>query len=270
MTGMYYDTAMAAPLMVERDTAPPETGSQDAESSDAKPLDVLILGMGSGTYARQCEAYFGNMNIEGVEIDEKITDLSRKYFDLPEDVEVTTYDGRAYLQAVDTKYDVIMVDAYQDITIPFQMSSREFFTQVRDHLKDGGVMVVNMNMTSEEEGNINDYLTDTIASVFDTVYTADVDGSTNRELFASQNPRISEIFYRNIPDIEDGEFRRTMRNVANRLVPRQGGDYILTDDKAPVELLGIQVIDGLIQDEASYYKDILDEEGIGGLLDRLA
>lgn len=270
MTGMYYDTAMAAPLMVERDTAPPETGSQDAESSDAKPLDVLILGMGSGTYARQCEAYFGNMNIEGVEIDEKITDLSRKYFDLPEDVEVTTYDGRAYLQAVDTKYDVIMVDAYQDITIPFQMSSREFFTQVRDHLKDGGVMVVNMNMTSEEEGNINDYLTDTIASVFDTVYTADVDGSTNRELFASQNPRISEILDRNIPDIEDGEFRRTMRNVANRLVPRQGGDYILTDDKAPVELLGIQVIDGLIQDEASYYKDILDEEGIGGLLDRLA
>ncbi len=270
MTGMYYDTAMAAPLMVERDTAPPETGSQDAESSDAKPLDVLILGMGSGTYARQCEAYFGNMNIEGVEIDEKITDLSRKYFDLPEDVEVTTYDGRAYLQAVDTKYDVIMVDAYQDITIPFQMSSREFFTQVRDHLKDGGVMVVNMNMTSEEEGNINDYLTDTIASVFDTVYTADVDGSTNRELFASQNPRISEIFDRNIPDIEDGEFRRTMRNVANRLVPRQGGDYILTDDKAPVELLGIQVIDGLIQEEASYYKDILDEEGIGGLLDRLA
>ncbi len=270
MTGMYYDTAMAAPLMVERDTAPPETESQDAESSDAKPLDVLILGMGSGTYARQCEAYFGNMNIEGVEIDEKITDLSRKYFDLPEDVEVTTYDGRAYLQAVDTKYDVIMVDAYQDITIPFQMSSREFFTQVRDHLKDGGVMVVNMNMTSEEEGNINDYLTDTIASVFDTVYTADVDGSTNRELFASQNPRISEIFDRNIPDIEDGEFRRTMRNVANRLVPRQGGDYILTDDKAPVELLGIQVIDGLIQEEASYYKDILDEEGIGGLLDRLA
>lgn len=270
MTGMYYDTAMAAPLMVERDKAPPETGSQDAESSDAKPLDVLILGMGSGTYARQCEAYFGNMNIEGVEIDEKITDLSRKYFDLSEDVEVTTYDGRAYLQAVDTKYDVIMVDAYQDITIPFQMSSREFFTQVRDHLKDGGVMVVNMNMTSEEEGNINDYLTDTIASVFDTVYTADVDGSTNRELFASQNPRISEILDRNIPDIEDGEFRRTMRNVANRLVPRQGGDYILTDDKAPVELLGIQVIDGLIQDEASYYKDILDEEGIGGLLDRLA
>ena len=35
---------------------------------------------------------------------------------------------------------MIMVDAYQDITIPFQMSSVEFFTMVKDHLKDGGVM----------------------------------------------------------------------------------------------------------------------------------
>ena len=293
MTGMYYDTAMAAPLMVERDTAgteqqdaessatasqgaepsdteSQEAGSSDAASQDAEPLDVLILGMGSGTYARQCKAYFGDMNIEGVEIDEKITDLSRKYFDLPQDVKVTTYDGRAWLQAVDTKYDVIMVDAYQDITIPFQMSSREFFTQVREHLKDGGVMVVNMNMTSEEEGNINDYLTDTIASVFDTVYTADVSRSSNRELFASQNPDIAGVFERNIADIEDVEFRRTMRNVADSLTPRHGGDYILTDDKAPVELLGIQVIDGLIQEEAAYYKDILDEEGIRGLLDQLA
>lgn len=60
------------------------------------------------------------------------------------DMSVTTYDGRAYLNAIDKKYDVIMVDAYQDITIPFQMSSVEFFTLVKEHLTDDGVMVVNM------------------------------------------------------------------------------------------------------------------------------
>ena len=171
LTGMYYDYAMAAPLMV------PDKPVED--------MDVLILGMGTGTYATQCRKYFGDMNIEGVEIDEKITELSREYFSLPEDVKVTTYDGRAFLQAVDTTYDVIMVDAYQDITIPFQMSSVEFFTMVKDHLKDGGVMVVNMNMHGNKEGDINQYLADTIANVFDNVYTVDVAGSTNRELFAS-------------------------------------------------------------------------------------
>lgn len=76
-------------------------------------MDVLILGMGTGTYATQCKKYFGDMNMEGVEIDEKITDLSRKYFLLPNNVNVATYDGRAFLQAKQKKYDVIMVDAYQ-------------------------------------------------------------------------------------------------------------------------------------------------------------
>ena len=176
LTGMYYDYAMAAPLMVE-----------DKDISD---MDVLILGMGTGTYATQCRKYLGDMNVEGVEIDEKITQLSRQYFSLPEDIQVTTYDGRAFLNSSDQKYDVIMVDAYQDITIPFQMSSTEFFTLVKQHLNDGGVMVVNMNMRGSKEGNINQYLSDTIGSVFNTVYTVDVAGSTNRELFASDNANI--------------------------------------------------------------------------------
>ncbi len=133
-------------------------------------MDVLILGMGTGTYATQCRKYFGDMNVEGVEIDEKITQLSRKYFSLSEDVPVTTYDGRAYLNAMDKKYDVIMVDAYQDITIPFQMSSVEFFTLVKDHLNEDGVMVVNMNMRGSGDGNINQYLSDTIGQVFDAEY----------------------------------------------------------------------------------------------------
>lgn len=160
LTGMYYDYAMAAPFM--------------AGVKEKQRMDVLILGMGTGTYATQCERYFGNMEIEGVEIDEKITKLAEEYFRLPENVTVTTYDGRAYLNAIDKKYDVIMVDAYQDITIPFQMSSVEFFTLVREHLADDGVMVVNMNMRGTKEGNINQYLSDTISQAFDFVYTVDV------------------------------------------------------------------------------------------------
>ena len=209
------------------------------------------------------------MNIEGVEIDEKITALSRQYFDLPQDVEVTTYDGRAYLQATNGKYDVIMVDAYQDITIPFQMSSREFFSLVKEHLKEGGVMVVNMNMHSAGEGNINDYLTDTIASVFGTVCTADVKGTTNRELFASDNPKIAEVLKSSAAELKDPQLRGAMNDVAGSLSFASGGDFILTDDKAPVELLGIQVIDGLIQTEAAYYKKILQENGIRGLAEQL-
>ncbi len=255
LTGMYYDYAMAAPLMI------PEKKTED--------MDVLILGMGTGTYATQCKKYFGDMKMEGVEIDEKITDLSRKYFSLPDDVKVTTYDGRAYLQAENKKYDVIMVDAYQDITIPFQMSSVEFFTMVKEYLNENGVMVVNMNMRGSGEGNINEYLSDTIASVFGTVYTTDVKNSTNRELFASENSELIDTLKTNTRQLQNKELQDLMTTVADESSAYHAGNYVMTDDKAPVELLGMQVIDQIIQEEVAYYKQIYKENGLQGLLEEL-
>ena len=255
LTDMYYDYAMAAPFMC---------GVHEKDN-----VDVLILGMGTGTYATQCSRFFDNVTSEGVEIDEKIIDLSRTYFSLPESVPVAAYDGRAYLDAIDKKYDVIMVDAYRDITIPFQMSSVEFFTSVRDHLNDGGVMVVNMNMRSEGEGGINEYLSDTIAAVFDNVYSIEIKSSSNSELFASQSADFLDTMEKSVSLEPDPALKSMMAHVRSNLKEYEAGDHIMTDDKAPVELLGMRVIDDLIKDEVAYYKDIYKNEGIKGLMDTI-
>lgn len=258
LTGMYYDYAMAAPLM---NPDYPYDGQ----------LQMLILGMGTGTYARQCLAYrdgmgIADMDIVGVEIDEKITDLSERYFDLPQSVRTVNYDGRAYLQAADERYDVIMVDAYQDITIPFQMSSIEFFTLVKEHLTENGVMVVNMNMHSNSESSINAYLADTIAAVFPHVYTVDVPGTTNRELFASQHADMLPLLAAHAEVLADDALRSLMQEVQERIVSYEAGEHLLTDDQAPVELLGMEVIDSLIQNELGYYKERFQQDGISGIL----
>lgn len=250
LTGMYYDYAMAAPVMADM----------------GESANILILGMGTGTYAKQCMEYFDGVTAEGVEIDEKITELAHEYFELPSEVNVTTYDGRAFLNVCEKKYDVIMVDAYQDITIPFQMSSREFFAQVRAHLKEGGVMVVNMNMRSKDNDGINIRLADTIASEFSEIYTVDVSGSTNRELFASNDPRMLERFREKSAAIENEKLRLLMNKIDNELSEYEAGDLVLTDDKAPVEILGMSVIDDLIQDELTYYKERFKEDGIRGII----
>ncbi len=252
LSGLYYDYAMAAPMMTE---------------NGGDGCDILVLGMGTGTYAKQCTEYFDNISIEGVEIDDKITDLAREYFDLPESVKVTTYDGRAFLNVSDKKYDVIMVDAYQDITIPFQMSTTEFFSMVKEHLTDDGVMVVNMNMKSDREGSVNDRLTATISSVFSEVYTADVSGSTNRELFASNNPDMLTSLEKNTLSCDDEQLTAVLERVSQSLTESHGSGDALTDDCAPVELLGMQVIDDLISEELAYYKGILETEGVSGLID---
>ena len=74
------------------------------------------------------------------------------------------------------------------------------------------------------------------------------------------------IFQNNIKTIKNNELYNLMQQAADSLIKYNPGNHILTDDKAPVELLGIQVIDGLIKEEAAYYKEIFKKDGIKGLL----
>ena len=252
LTGMYYDYALAAPAM-----------------SGTNTPRILILGNGTGTFARQCRTYFPDAAVEGVEIDGKITRLASAYFASPGDVPVAEYDGRAYLHSAEGVYDVIMVDAYQDITIPFQMSTREFFTQVRSHLSENGVMVVNMNMHADGADSINAWLSDTIASVFPYVATVDVPQNTNKELFASCSGEPARLLQSGLSSVTDAHLQSLLGAAQKNLAAYAPGDHLLTDDKAPVEVLGMRMIDGLIEEELQQYRNIYAEKGLSGLLSEL-
>ena len=295
LTGMYYDYAMAAPVMAGfvpdeevSEASDKESGSGDdsaadvdagaqaqshagdrAESQAGNACDILILGNGSGTYAKECANHFPDAKIQGVEIDQKITDLAGRYFDMPDSVKVATYDGRAYLEADRHTYDVIMVDAYQDISVPFQMSSVEFFSMVKEHLKPNGVMVVNMNMRASGEKSINSYLSDTISAVFPSVYTVDVKGYTNRELIALNEDLETDTLNDRLDRIGDPDLKALLKKVCGNLRQYRRGDLLLTDDKAPVELLSMRAIDQIINDELAYYKKLFREKGIQGVLNEL-
>ena len=254
LTGMYYDFALAAPIM--------------AGEKEKDTLDVLILGFGSGTYAMQCRKYFPGSRIEGVEIDRKIIDLAYSRFGLDandKNINVVEFDGRAYLRGAG-KYDVIMVDAYRDITIPFQMSSIEFFTEVGEHLNDDGVMVVNLNMRSKQEGSINDWICDTVSAAFPDVRFADVSG--NREVFAAKDSSVYERFENDLYSYSS-DLSSMMARVKKSLIKYDAGSLILTDDKAPVELLGMRVIDEIISDELDYYRELFKGKSISEMIDML-
>ncbi len=261
LTGFYYEYALAGPLMAGFELAD--------EGLDASDKELLILGLGSGTYAGLVEHYFGNVHIEGVEIDEKITLLAEEYFNLNTDnVDVIVDDGRAYLQTGNTKkYDIILCDAYQDITIPFQMASVEFFELCKEHLKEDGILIVNMNMRSSREGAMNDYLCDTVASVYGDCYTVVIPSITNTLLFTSNGMDVKAALSTNLERLDEKDaIYPLMHFVNDNMRYVEAGELILTDDKAPVELLGMKVIDDIINDNLAYYRKLLKEQGIQGLL----
>ena len=192
-----------------------------------------------------------------MEIDQKITDLARKYFELPENVNVTTYDGRAFLNAIDKKYDVIMVDAYQDITIPFQMSSTQFFNLVKDHLNDDGVMVVNMNMRGEEEGNINQYLADTIGTVFSEIYTVDDKGEHIYNINQGNRISIQLAVIAGILTVAQQEFGQQYPFVTDAPVSALGGDNKKSTIQTMIDAFEQSII--IVKDDASSLNKDSDE-----------
>lgn len=254
LTGLYYDYALASNYMVDNER------SSTLDGINNEKLDILILGLGTGTFAYQSNLYYKNCDIDGVEIDSKIVGLATKYFDLPSNVNVYVNDGRAFLDVTDKKYDVILVDAYQDITIPFQMSSIEFFKKVKDHLKDKGVMVVNLNMYTNNEGGINDYICGTIRNCFDNAYK--VKCNTNCEVYACNGFDLKESLTKSINLIDNTELKTMMTRVYSKMEFVEKNGYILTDDKAPVELLGMDVLDDMIFDELDYYRNLIKGKSI--------
>ena len=105
-----------------------------------------------------------------------------------------------------------------------------------------------------------------MASVFQHTVTAPVRGNTNTEVFCTNADDWEETFLCSIAKLKDSDYADMMRTVYSKLTPYEGGSCILTDDKAPVEVLGMRVLDELIADELNYYKDELRTGGLSALI----
>jgi len=261
LSGLYYDYALMAPQFIK---------NFDSNSK----LDLLILGNGTGTYAKQSKIYYPKVKTDAVEIDPKIVELSKKYFNLKEDeANIFETDGRTFLSDKQCgMYDVIMVDAYHDITIPFHMATKEFFTEVSKHLKPDGVILLNINMKSKGDNPINQYLTQTVKSVMNKVYTCDLNGSTNVLLFASNDNDMQNIFENNIDKLDSSSpLLDVSQYVKDNLQEITKAELIFTDDLAPVEVLGQSLLNNIVKDELNNFKDMVNfkENGINGVFDLL-
>ena len=91
----------------------------------------------------------------------------------------------------------------------------------------------------------------------------------NIKYWASENPELIDTLKINTKQLQNKELQDLMTTVADESSAYQAGNYVMTDDKAPVELLGMQVIDQIIQEEVAYYKQIYKENGLQGLLKEL-
>ncbi|MGH2956963.1 MAG: spermidine synthase [Solirubrobacterales bacterium] len=199
------------------------------------PERIAILGNAAGTTARAYGHFFPETEVDGVEIDAKLTELGERYFDLDNPrLEVFHDDARPWLRNSDGDYDVIMVDAYRQPYIPFYLATREFFELARDRLAPGGAVIVN---AGHPEGNddLEKVLGRTMAEVFPTVIRDPLE-PTNTLLLASEASASAERLAEALPDLPD-DLRVVAAAASDRIGSRLEGGEVYTDDVAPVEWL---------------------------------
>lgn len=107
---------------------------------------ILVLGGGAFTLPQYLAQTYPESTIDVVEIDPELATIAREqfYYTDPTNVNLIFEDARTYINQADTKYDVILVDVYSDVGVPFSLITKEYGRQIHRLLADDGVVAANM------------------------------------------------------------------------------------------------------------------------------
>jgi spermidine synthase len=225
---------------------------------DRQPDDVrriAIVGLAAGTTARQASAVFPNVVIDGFEIDPKIVDVGRKYFDLNmPNLNVIIQDGRWGLASSQEKYDIICVDAYRPPYIPPHLTTQEFFQIAADHLNPDGVLAINVGRAPGDRRLI-DGLATTLGTIFRSIYVMDIPNTFNSLIYATLQATKEVNLEQNLSHLAARQDSNallidSMTLTLNNLQPSPQHTVVFTDDKSPIEwITNTMILNFILQGE---------------------
>ncbi len=110
-------------------------------------LRALFIGGGGYTFPRYLETVYPDSAIDVIEIDPGVTMVAQAYMGLSENTRIVSYneDARMFLQREPTqRYQLILGDAFNDFSVPYHLTTREFNDRVHAWLESDGIYMVNL------------------------------------------------------------------------------------------------------------------------------
>jgi len=114
---------------------------------DAHPSPrLLFIGGGGYTLPRLLARTHRTVRIDVVEIDPAVSRVARRWFGVPRTPRLRTIneDARWFAMRAQGPYDVIIIDAFNDLSVPYHLTTREFTADIRRLLAPNGVVAVNV------------------------------------------------------------------------------------------------------------------------------
>jgi spermidine synthase len=219
------------------------------QAEKRKSFKSLFIGGGGYTFPRFIEAKYPKADIDVVEIDPEVTWVAHRYLGVAKESRIRSYneDARWFVMNCKEKgrYDLIFGDAFNDLSIPYHLTTKEFVMQLKELLKPNGLLLANV-IDSFKVGQFMPSYIRTLEEVFGkgNVYlitlTSDFDhmGISTYVVVASSKKLDMEDFIKANKG-KDGKEMTSYVMPQDRLQQylRERYSVVLTDDYVPVDNL---------------------------------
>jgi len=217
-----------------------------------RPIErALFIGAGGGAGPRSFQMHHPRMDIDVVDIDQRVLELAQSHFFLEpgERMRLHAEDGRTFLRDANTKYDCIVLDAFTiGGRIPFHLVTREFFELCREHMTPGGVFLININSAVDGgDAKIFHALYRTLSEVFPAVagfaeQYQRLAGNHSRNIVLMAGSELPRDWQRRAEAYESASYvgrPRMLEMAADHVtsLPDMSGAPVMTDDYAPIETM---------------------------------
>ena len=119
---------------------------------------ILVLGVAGGSVIKTLvdEIHFEG-KITGVEIDKAIIEIANDYFHLNEiqNLEIIIDDAFEFVLKTKDKYDLIIIDIFQDVRMPNFLFEKFFIDRICFLLKPKGCILFNTMVLSDKQKQLN-------------------------------------------------------------------------------------------------------------------
>lgn len=149
---------------------------------EGEPQRALIIGLGGGSLAKFLLSHFPACRIDAVELRERVVEVAREFFLLPEDPRLQVFvedAGRFVRRSIpeENGYDLILVDAYGRDGMSASVAELNFFQDLRALLRADGVLAI--NLWSGDSISMEDTLGNIAEAFDDRVFRLPVESKDN-------------------------------------------------------------------------------------------
>lgn len=111
------------------------------------PRNALLIGLGAASLTKFLHRHRPETKLTVVEIDPEVVDVAQLHFKLPEEDErlhIVIDDGAEFVARSQTRFDLIMVDGFDDKARTGMLDTLPFYLNCKAHLSESGLLVTNL------------------------------------------------------------------------------------------------------------------------------